>query len=151
MYDRTTLMAKIAKSKTEEVKRRTQVLTPPDGSIRRHRGLIKETGIPVTGYVWHGVDHTYIIPHTCGAGYDDDKRWLNAHAVEVDPATVAVELGRDDNNTPLFENDLVRIGEDEFLLRPFQLDVMDKLRSYERRKKGLFRVKPNYQVAKEKG
>lgn len=114
---------------------------------RRHRALSVASGEPVTGYIWAGAGHTYIIPRNDDATYDEETEMLKAPAVRVDPTTVAVDmLFTDDVMNELFEGDTVRVGRDEFVLKLSDMDVLKKLTDPERLYKGgLIRVRKNYE------
>lgn len=113
---------------------------------RRHRALSVNDRKPVMGYLWNGSDHAYIIPGNSGICYDEDTHTLSAHAVEVFKETIAVDMQLcDDSMTPLFEGDTVRIGDDRFVLKLSDMDVLKCLTSPDRKEKGLYRVRANYE------
>lgn len=112
----------------------------------RHRALRTGIETPVTGYIWCGADHTYIIPANEGVSYDQETQILKAHAVEILPETVAVDMLFDDDlATDLFEGDTVRIGDEEIVLKLSDMDVLKKLTDPVARSKAFFRIRPNYE------
>ena len=114
---------------------------------RQHRAIGIKSGKPVIGYLWNGADHAYIIPKENGVSYNGDAEKLTAHAVEVDKKTIAVDmLIADDNFTSLFEGDTVKIGNEEFILKLSDMAVLSRLTSLERKEKGLYLVKHNYEM-----
>lgn len=109
-----------------------------------HRGLSKKDMEPVTGYVWVGADHVFITPHNLGIDFDEKEDRIKAPAVEVWPDTVSPSMGFDDDGgRPLFDGDLVDIGDNRFELRLNDKSVMDRLESREREKYGLKLALPN--------
>lgn len=111
----------------------------------RHRGLAKKDMQPVIGYLWNGVDHSYIIPETFGIDYNDLEERLKAYAVEVWQPTIALESQMTDlNGKRLFIGDEVRIGDRQFVLRLDDPAAMEMLSSEGHYRLGLFLVHPNY-------
>lgn len=110
-----------------------------------HRALSKSDMKPVVGYIWNGNDHSYIIPHNTGISYDEKDKRLQSFAIEVWKPTIALKMQFTDvNHKPLFEGDLVRIGDDTFHLYLTDPEVVHRLASTECKKLGLFLVRPNY-------
>lgn len=115
--------------------------------IRRHRALSLVDNEPVTGYLWAGSDHTYIIPDTCGVCYDEETKRLTAHAIEVNPLTAAVESPfLDDETHTLFDGDIVAIGNEEFELCMSSAEALSRLNGPDRKELGVHRRKKHYEV-----
>lgn len=124
---------------------------------RRHRAIAVNGLIPVTGYLWAGSSCSYIIPDNSGISHDNKNNTITAPAEMVYKDTVAVEmLLWSDDGVCLFEGDTVRIGDDRgdtFVLRLSDMNVLRRLVSKERKEKGLYLVKRNYEdfLAGKKG
>lgn len=122
-----------------------------DDRTVKHRAVSKKDGTPVTGYIWEGMEHAYIIPQNAGIGYDEETQTLTAKAVEVDKDTIAASLRvMDDRMTVLYEGDAVRTGwrgqegSAEYVVRNMDMDTMELLAG-RRNEKGLYFVKHNYE------
>lgn len=105
----------------------------PHERHRRHRGLTKADATPVTGYLWQGADHTYIIPYNIGVSYDDEEEYIKAYAVEVYQDSVAIDMLKDDRNgKELFEDDIVEVGDEQFRIDLTDAETLYKLMTAKR-------------------
>lgn len=57
-----------------------------------------DNGEWMCGYLWRGVDHSYMIPSHVGIGYSEERHFMEAYAHEIDSATICQYTGMNDKN-----------------------------------------------------
>ena len=79
--------------------------------VKAHKKGTKEC---ISGYLWKGVDHAYIIPHNVGIDYDEKTSHITVYAVEIDPETICRWTGLCDKtiDRPIYEHDVVFVTDD---------------------------------------
>lgn len=115
-----------------------------DKWMTKHRALTIDGLKPVTGYILPYGTRTFMITEETYATFDPMAHIITAtDAVEVHQATVAPDFGiTDDDNNRLYEGDVLRTGDEEFVLRSNNRFVLLHLEN--RKVNGLHRVRTNY-------